>query len=105
MCDVRFFPHATLGLWELFGVGASAHNRSDLISKALANEPQYDRAALVLDGIVQQSRDRLVLRSAGFQHNGVNSEQVRNVGPLASLPGVQVRAINQRIAESVSRAA
>lgn len=73
-------------------VGAGGDGGGYPLAKALANGGQGGLAALVLDGIVQQRRDRVVLAGAVLQRQAGDRHQVGDVGnvaPLAPLVAVE----------------
>src|SRR5437763_3793490 len=90
-------------LWDNLGIRASIYNLHNPIPKA----PTYLLAcrcpSLILDRVMQQSRNRFVLIPAIFKHKRGHCQQMRNIWscrPLARLTRVQPCCINQRFLEA-----
>ena len=81
------------------GVGASLDDVRDPFAKLPPDFPEPPFPALVLHGIVQQCRDRLILVAAMRQHRRGHAQKVCDIGPrgsLAELCSVEPGRIAQR---------
>ena len=79
MRDVIFFALAPRRLEQTIAVGTAVDNRRDVVTKAVANLLARLRAALIFDRIVQQCGDGFIFRTAVFEDDAGDCQQMGDV--------------------------
>jgi len=89
---------------DFVGICAAINDARDTVSEFLADFIETGKAALVLDGVVQQCSDDFVFSTAMLNDDGRNPEQVADVGmafTLAALMQMQLRRITKRFHKTI----
>ncbi len=93
MVDVGDFASLPRRFGRFVGVGASEHQFGNLIAVALANQASHGFATLVFDGVMQHGGNGLGFRTAIFEdetRDGQQMRDVRNLRPFAILVRVEI---------------
>ena len=86
--DVSLFALLPWWLGCLVRVGAAVHDGGDRRAKERTNPVACRGATLVLHRIVQQGGDGVIFGPAVLEDQAGHSQQMRDVGDTAALPGL-----------------
>ena len=106
MPQVILFSLPPRRLRDGIGIGAAFDDVRDPISEFSADVFQTRLSALVLDGIMQQSRNRFVLIAVVGKHYGSYAKKMTDIrarGSLAELLCVHARRIRQRTVKTPAK--
>jgi hypothetical protein len=103
MIEKGLFAGLPRRLDRLIGVAAGADEIGDRVAEATTDFGERGGASLVFDGVMQQGGDGFVLAAAMFQNersHGKKVRDVRDVGPFATLSGMELRGVDESLLEA-----
>ena len=103
MRQILYLAFAPRRLGISVRIGATVHDAGNACAKLAADLAQARQAALVFHRIVQQRGNHRVFVATVFDHNRGHAEQVADVRPLGALAflfGVQTRGVADRSRKS-----